>query len=76
MLSFIFIRFNTTLTIEIIAADVNVTAIIITTSCPNIRPSAVKSFMSPPPIPPSDKYDRNKKTAKVIAAEAIYILQL
>jgi hypothetical protein len=75
ILSFIFIRFNITLTIEIMAANENVTATINSISGPNINPNAVKSFISPPPIPPSVITATNKKAAKVIAAEAIYILQ-
>lgn len=75
MLSFIFICLRITLMIEIIVAIVNEATIIIKISVPKIRPSTVNSFISPPPMPPLVKYDRNKKTAKVIAANAIYILQ-
>lgn len=75
MLSFIFILFKNTLDIEMVAANTNVTAIISIISAPNIRPNTVKSFISPPPMPPSVITARNKKTAKVIADEAMYILQ-
>lgn len=61
--------------IEITAAKTNVNATINKTSVPNIKANAVKSFISPPPMPPSVITARNKKTAKVITADTIYILQ-
>lgn len=75
ILSFIFIRFNITFAMLVIAATVNVTAITNMISVPNTRDNAVKSFISPPPIPPSVISERNKKTANMIAADAIYDLQ-
>lgn len=76
MLSFKSAFFIVIFTTENIAAIANVIVTINKILGPNIRPNAVKSFISPPPMPPSVITARNKKTAKVIADDAICILQL